>query len=508
MSVAETGRPVVVIGLDMGDGELIRAWSKQGYLPNFAALIGEGTWIELESTARALHTSTWPTFATGSLPGRHGVYYPYQPRPGHQEAQLVSADQYGVSTLWKRADEQGRRCIVYDVPETFPEPGFGGQAIFEWGTWAWYGARCAQPAELLARLKQRFGIYPLKMEAKRLGARFPDPVLLEKRLHSSIAHKAASFEWLLAQSQWDLALMVFGETHPAGHYLWPHGVSCITDPGDTRFDAIRRVYVSLDEALGSIRAALPGNATLMVVSGDGVTANNCGCHLVPDVLQKLGFATPPAVAEEGATEGRRGLSLGRIKDMVPKGARRWIADHLPWWLRDKIGASIRSENIDWARTRAFALPTDLEGCIRINLKGREPQGIVAAEDYDALCEDIANGFRELINPATGEAVVREVWIRNRIFPGPVQDQLPDIMVTWNNSAPISAMSSARMGLVEQESPDPRTGTHSPQGFCLARGDRFARGASGSGRLEDVAPTVLGLVGAQAGAMDGTLLYDR
>ncbi len=182
MSLAETSRPVVVIGLDMGDGELIRAWSKRGYLPNFAALVGEGTWIELESTAKALHTSTWPTFATGSLPGRHGVYYPYQPRPGHQEAQLVSADQYGVSTLWKRADEQGRRCIVYDVPETFPEPGFGGRAIFEWGTWAWYGARCAQPAELLTRLKQRFGVYPLKMEAKRLGRTFPGPRAAGKAL--------------------------------------------------------------------------------------------------------------------------------------------------------------------------------------------------------------------------------------------------------------------------------------------------------------------------------------
>jgi predicted AlkP superfamily phosphohydrolase/phosphomutase len=239
-----------------------------------------------------------------------------------------------------------------------------------------------------------------------------------------------------------------------------------------------------------------------------VTANNCGCHLVPEVLQQLGFAAPPAAAEEGAPAARRGLSLGRIKDMVPKGARRWIADHLPWWLRDRIGASIRSENIDWARTRAFALPTDLEGCIRINLKGREPQGIVGAQDYDALCEDIANRFRELINPATGEAAVREVWIRNKIFPGPVQDQLPDIMVTWNNSAPISAMSSARMGLVEQESPDPRTGTHSPRGFCLARGDRFARGASATGRLEDIAPTVLDLVAAKAGEMDGSVLYDR
>jgi predicted AlkP superfamily phosphohydrolase/phosphomutase len=325
-------------------------------------------------------------------------------------------------------------------------------------------------------------------------------VLLEKRLHSSIAHKAASFEWLLAQSQWDLALMVFGETHPAGHYLWPHGVSCITDPGDTRFDAIRRVYVSLDEALGSIRAALPGNATLMVVSGDGVTANNCGCHLVPDVLQKLGFARRRPPKKEHRRPGAD--FAGTDQDMVPKGAQL-DHDHLPWWLRDG-SARVSARKISTGEPAPLRSDRS-RGCIRINLKGREP-GDRGRGNYDALCEDIANRFRERsIRPPARRCA--RCGFATRYF-RPLQDQLPDIMVTWNNSAPISAMSSARMGLVEQESPDPRTGTHSPRGFCLARGDRFARGASGSGRLEDVAPTVLGLVGAQAGAMDGTLLYDR
>ena len=492
---------VVVIGLDMGDGDLIRALMQQGRLPNFAALVEQGTWIDLESTARVLHTSTWPTFATGVLPGRHGVYYPYQPRPGFQEAQLIRPDHYSVPTFWKRADEQGRRCIVYDVPETFPEAGFGGQAIFEWGTWAWYGERASQPANLLNEVRRRFGVYPLKMEAKRLGARFPDPVLLERRLLESIEHKRASFEWLLGASRWDLAMTVFGETHPAGHYLWPQGALAYSAQEDARFESIRRVYGEVDRALGSIRAAVPKDATLIVLSGDGVTANHTGWYLVPDVLEKLGFLVPPA-PQEGAGRPRRGVSLGRVKDMLPQGARRWIADHLPWWVRDRIGASMRAANIDWSRTRAFALPTDLEGCIRINLKGREPQGIVTPGEYEPLCRTIAAQLQEMVNPATGEAAVRRVWLRNEVFPGPAQEHLPDIVVAWNNSAPFRALSSARLGTVERESPDPRTGTHSWRGFCLAQGKRFARGGSAAGRLQDVAPAVLDLVGVTAGDMDG------
>src|SRR4030095_14682756 len=84
-STSSSGR-VLVLALDRGAGGLIRHWVRQRRLPHFEALQSAGASLSLESTARVLHTSTWPTFATGTLPGRHGVYYPYQPKPGHQLA--------------------------------------------------------------------------------------------------------------------------------------------------------------------------------------------------------------------------------------------------------------------------------------------------------------------------------------------------------------------------------------------------------------------------------------
>ena len=92
---APPGR-VLAIALDMGDGPLIQHWSRRGRLPHLAALAASGGWLDLESTAAALHTSVWPTFATGTLPGRHGVYYPYQPTPGQQLARHIGPDQYGL----------------------------------------------------------------------------------------------------------------------------------------------------------------------------------------------------------------------------------------------------------------------------------------------------------------------------------------------------------------------------------------------------------------------------
>lgn len=496
-----SARRVAIIGLDMGDARLVRDWAASGHLPNIASLIERGTWLDLETTAGILHTSTWPSFATGNKPGKHGVYYPYQPSPGHQEAQHIEPDQYGSPTFWSRADREGAMSIVYDVPETFPEIPFGGKAIFEWGTWAWYGTRKSQPDSLLPEMRRRFGPHPLKMEAKRLGLKFPNKNTLEKRLIKSIEQKRASFEWLLKRGDWELAVTVFGETHPTGHYLWPEFAAEDPDTNDSSFDAMRRVYVAIDNAIGQIGASLPDNTSLLLVSGDGVRPNNCGWHLMPDILTQLGYTAAP---EQGPGDGKpKILSLAGIKNLMPNKLKRLIADSLPWWLRDKIGASMNSAQIDWSRTRAFPLPTDLEGCIRINLKGREPHGIVEpGEEYASLCKKIAGEMQELINPDTGECAVRDVWIVRDHFDGPFADHLPDITVTWNNSVPINALTSEMMGTVSGESPDPRTGTHSTQAFAIACGEGFPAGGAATGHLVDLAPTALALLGRKWSGMDG------
>ena len=500
-----SAKRLLVLALDMADGDLIRHWSGQGRLPHFASLISSGTWIDLESTAQVLHTSTWPTFATGVLPGKHGVYFPYQPKPGYQLAQHVQADQYGVRTFWHLSEQQGAKCIVYDVPETFPEAGFGGKAIFDWGTWAWYGKPCAQPAILLKQIKNRFGRYPLGFEAKRLGARMPDISVMEKGLLHSLEYKSSTAQWLLEREQWNLAVVGFCEPHPAGHYLWPADVDAVGAADEAQMTSLLRFYVALDRALGALLDGLQGDTALLCVSGDGVCPNRCAWYLLPAVLERLGYTCP--VTGNGDGGGAPRSLVGRAKSLVSTETRRRIATLLPWWLRDKLGAREQAANIDWSKTRAFTLPTDLEGCIRINLKGREPQGIVEpGREYSDLCEEIRARLLELTNPAKGTPAVRRVWVRNEVFPGERQEQLPDLIVTWNNEVPFKSLASPRFGSIEGDNADPRPGTHSPYGFLLAAGVGLPQRLQGRGHLVDVAPTVMKLLGLTPPAeMDGVPL---
>jgi predicted AlkP superfamily phosphohydrolase/phosphomutase len=485
----------------MGDGDLIRHWIQQRRLPHFARLTSAGAWLDLDSTAKVLHTSTWPTFATGTLPGRHGVYYPYQPTPGRQLVRHIESNQYGEPTFWKLADADRRRCLVYDIPETFPEPGFKGRAIFDWGTWAWYGKPAGQPPALRRELRSRFGPYPLGFEAKRLGLSYPDDI--EQRLLRSVDYKGATARWLLQSDEWDLAVVAFCETHPAGHYLWPVDVSGLDGALDERpFQPLLNVYTAVDRALGTLCQGLPPDATVLIVSGDGVRPNRTGWHLLPSVLERLGYTS--AGREVTVPDPRPPSFFQVARRRVTAEARRRIAATLPWRVRDRLGVWVQTSRIDWSRTRAFTLPTDLEGCIRINVKGREPYGIVAAgSEYTDLCDEIGARLEELTNPATDRPAVRQVWIRNRIYPGPRQEELPDVIVTWNDEAPIASLRSPRFGLVEGVNPDPRPGTHSTAGFLLAAGEGISPGRRVQAHLADVAPTVLALLGmTRAPDLDG------
>ncbi len=490
-------RRVVVVGLDMGDSRLIQNWAGSGKLPNLASLITSGAWLELETTARVLHTSSWPTFATGTMPGHHGVYYPYQPKPGYQSAVHIEPDQYGsTTTLWKQAADAGRRCLVYDLPETFPEAGYNGNAVFDWGTWAWYGTPASQPQGLLSELKAKFGDYPLGFEAKKLGLRSPDPKVIEPRLIQSVDYKRRSLEWLMGREGWDLTVVGFCETHPAGHYLWPANAQSADQADSPRFASIYNVYQAVDEAIGQIAGGLPSGTTLLVLSGDGVRVNRCGWHLLGAMLEKLGFMNAGEGQQGGSAPPRtRGSMLSKARRMMPPGAKRWIADHLPWSLRDRIGAHATASEIDWSSTRAFPLPTDLEGCIRINLKGREPNGIVEpGAEYEDVCRRLREDLLELVNPANDRPAVRHVWVRNEVFPGERQEHLPDLIVNWTDEAAFDALVSPRAGRVEGPSPDPRTGTHSPEAFMLAWGAGATPGTRGSARLVDAAPTVMDILG--------------
>ena len=216
---ASTSGRVLVLGLDMGDGGLIRHWVRQRRLPNFAALQSAGASLTLESTARVLHTSTWPTLATGTLPGRHGVYYPYQPKPGHQLARYIEPDRTAPtrSGSWPALANGRPSCTT--CRRRFLKPAFV-VARFSTGARGPGTAPRAQAAGA-PRTDLSHDSAPTRSGSRPSDWGWVFPITSRSVCRAVSGTRRLPHAGCSRTTTGTLAVVGFCETHPAGHYLWP-----------------------------------------------------------------------------------------------------------------------------------------------------------------------------------------------------------------------------------------------------------------------------------------------
>jgi len=120
---------------------------------------------------------------------------------------------------------------------------------------------------------------------------------------------------------------------------------------------------------------------------------------------------------------------------------------------------------DWGRTRAFSIPTDQHGWIRINLAGRESQGSVARADYHALCADIRDRLLTLASPEG--PLVRDVAITAESTGEPPR-ALPDLVVHWTRYTERSTLRVIDPPLETRAIGLKLTSQHDDHGFFVVR----------------------------------------
>jgi predicted AlkP superfamily phosphohydrolase/phosphomutase len=119
--------------------------------------------------------------------------------------------------------------------------------------------------------------------------------------------------------------------------------------------------------------------------------------------------------------------------------------------------------------------------LRVNLRGREPQGCVEpGAEYVALLDRLETELRALRNGATGRPAVVEVFRMHELFCGDHTEDLPDLAVEWAADTPIDSLQSPSVGTLSLAVRELRSGNHRAEGFLLARGPAFV---AGPGRLE-------------------------
>lgn len=547
--------PVIAIALDSAEPQLLEKWMSQGYLKNLNQLRQQGIYGQLNNTINYGNTSTtasstelvWTMFLTGCLPHKTGYWGPVQYKADSYE---INHDNVNGGYDFKEyqpfyALGEKYRIAAFDLSGSILSQQVNGMQILGWGGHFPHTPSHSLPANLLPDLIQQYGKNPIfhKDHGYWWDRAFVDR--LQQGIKESISTRSAICRDLLKREDWDLFLTSFSETHSAGHYFWhlsqpDHPLYPYKSKEAAGGDPLLKSFQDVDQAIGEILAEAPDSAYVMLFAVHGMESNYTDMSsmmFLPEVLYRYCFP------------GKVGLAPGRIgvtpPPLIANPVRRTWAGEIwqrkyesnpikrllrPWTPSKFLRSGQQPDLISpyelheqsaplnwmpamwykplWSQMKAFALPAFASGQIRINLQGREPNGIVAPSEYDAVCNELTQILYRLRDARTGNPIVKEVvrTRQNATEDGPEFSDA-DLVLIWQEH-PTDVVDSPDLGRIGPVTYY-RPGGHSDKGFLMAKGPGITPGSSlSAGETIDMGPTILKLMDAPIPRhLDGKPLLD-
>ncbi len=128
-ALARDGRPVIFVGLDGADWELLDEYAASGVMPNLAALVAEGVGGVLETIQPPLSPLVWTTMMTGVSPLAHGIldFTRFNPQSGQKEP--ITSDERREPAIWNMTSAAGKRVGVLGLWATYPAEPVNGLVV-------------------------------------------------------------------------------------------------------------------------------------------------------------------------------------------------------------------------------------------------------------------------------------------------------------------------------------------------------------------------------------------
>jgi len=506
---------ILVIGIDGGTFDLIQPWAEAGDLPNLARLMAEGVHGLLESTLPPVTSPAWPTFATGKNPGKHGVFDFIRPTGGQFE--LVNATSIRTPTLWQILSEAGRQVGVMNVPVTYPPAPVNGFVIA--GMLSPASGTFTYPADLLDRYADQMKPYRIAphVQYKRGNeAEFAADLLdlVERRGEYALR--------LMSDYPYDFLMFHFQATDIMQHAFWK-----FVDPTHPRHDpqaaarfgpALKRIYQRIDGFIGQMLDHITDDTTIIVMSDHGFGPLHYVVNLNLFLLDQ-GLLQLKRGAWTRLKTGlfRAGLTPASIWHLIERAGLQNYVWQVSKSTRNKVvGKFLSFDDVDWSHTLAYSIGH--VGQVYVNLKGREPEGIVEpGAEYKAVRQQVSDALRQLRHPRTGQPLVDRIIPGDQVAHGPHASRSPDLHVILDGYRAIAFPLFATDSRIVTRQIRGDSGCHRLHGILIAWGPEVrpkAPSLTGRGRtiegarILDLAPTILYLMNLPVpDDMDGRVLTD-
>jgi predicted AlkP superfamily phosphohydrolase/phosphomutase len=441
---------ILFVGWDGADWSVLTPMISAGSLPTLGGLMRRGRAGTLLSTFPPHSVAAWSSFLTGKPASEHGVLDFSFTGPGrYLPDRPHSARSLPRPTLLDSLNASGVRVLAANIPMTYPPAPINGAMIS--GVFLPPGRPFTHPADLEATLRSigGFPINGLEWNNDR-----PLEALFEEA-RTLIGQRTRVFRHLLDREAWDVALVAYMAPdrlqHVALHLLdRDHPRHASTGAQAALRDSLTSVFDALDRSLGElIDDAQP--EVIVVASDHGFRP--VWRELNPNrLLERLGYLRYHTVRGR-ANSAARALVPGRVRVRV-------AATRTGVRLRRRAGVE---GSIDWGRTRAYAPSVTSQG-IRLNVRGREPRGVVASNRAAALVEELQ---RELADAAApdGTGLFEAVTPSGSVLSPAVRPDAPDLFYEPGAGTGLSMQGPSWIAPAARKS-----GEHRAEGIVVLAGD--------------------------------------
>lgn len=447
---------VLVIGLDCMTPQFVFGPGRFD-LPNLARLMRNGCWGKLESCHPPITVPAWASMMSSKDPGTLGIYG-FRNRKDHSYDGMFTANAAAVreKRVWDILSRQGKKVVVLGVPQTYPVKPVNG--------WLVSGflapnteAEFTYPKSLAQELREAVGEYIIDVKDFRTD----DKDQLLGRIHDLMENRFAVARHLMDTKPWDFFMMVEMGVDRLHHAFWRF---CDPEhpefqPGNPYEHVLREYYQAVDARIGELLERVGEETAVLVVS------------------------------DHGAKSMIGGVCVNQ-----------WLIDEGLLTVNDDLSGRKRFEDcdVDWSRTKAWS-SGGYYARVFLNVQGREPQGIIAPEDYEAVRDDLVRRIESMTGP-DGQPLNNRAHKPQDLY-HQVNGVAPDLIVyfgdlRWRSVGSVGYDSAFTF----ENDTGPDDANHDYHGIFILD-DRSGRGGMEVTGLQlmDVAPTVLSLLGVDVPA---------
>ncbi|MBC7869570.1 MAG: alkaline phosphatase family protein, partial [Chitinophagaceae bacterium] len=444
---------VLVLGLDCADPHLVFEQFKED-LPTLSKLATQGTWGRLESAVPCITVPAWASMLSSRDPGVLGVYG-FRNRADYSYDKMITANATAIKVprIWDILSQAGRESVVIGVPQTYPVRPLNGNMVSCFLT-PGVESTFTYPAVFKQEVLKIAPQYDFDVK----DFRTTDKAGLLQRLFDLSENQFKVLAHTIQHKPWDFFMHVDMGVDRVHHGFWR-----FYDPQHRLYEqhspfknAIREYYKMMDRHIAALIELAGDDVTVLIVSDHGVTRMDGGICL-NEWLWREGWLVLKSPPREG--------ELMRFEDA----------------------------EVDWSRTKAWG-SGGYYGRVFLNVTGREPQGIIRAEAYEQVRDELAAAL-EAIHGAAGEKLNTRA-----IKPQDVYTQVsgiaPDLLVYFGDLhwRSVGSLGHGKHFTLENDT-GPDDANHDTHGLFIL----YEPGKRGLGQIEghqlmDIAPTLLNRMG--------------